>query len=65
MTAVNDFAMPFLMEPERAARIIARGLARNRGRIAFPWPMYALAWLLGALPPGWTDAVLRKMPEKR
>ena len=65
MTAVNDFPMPFLMEPERAARIIARGLARNRARIAFPWPMYALVWLLGALPPGWTDAALRKMPEKR
>lgn len=65
MTAVNEFPMPFLMEPERAARIIARGLARNRARIAFPWPMYALVWLLGALPPGWTDAALRKMPEKR
>ncbi len=65
MTAVNDFAMPFLMEPERAARIIARGLARNRARIAFPWPRYALVWLLGALPPGWTDAALRRMPEKR
>ena len=65
MTAVNDFRMPFLMEPERAARIIARGVARNRARIAFPWPMYAAVWLLGALPPGWTDAALRKLPEKR
>jgi hypothetical protein len=34
MTERNDFPMPFLMEADRAARIIRRGLARNRGRIA-------------------------------
>ena len=64
MTAVNTFPMPFLMDAERAARIIRRGLARNKARIAFPWPMAALVWLLAALPPGWTDPLLRTMPGK-
>lgn len=63
MTDVNDFAMPMLMEAERAARIIRRGLARNRARIAFPLRLYALVWLLGALPPSWTDPLLRRITE--
>ncbi|MBV8890328.1 MAG: SDR family NAD(P)-dependent oxidoreductase [Alphaproteobacteria bacterium] len=58
MTARNAFPMPFLVSAERAAAIIARRLARNRARIAFPWPLAAAVWLLAALPPAWTDPVL-------
>ena len=50
MTARNNFHMPFLLSAEQAASIIARGLARDHGRIAFPLPMTALCWLVGALP---------------
>lgn len=64
MTDVNDFPMPFLMEAERAAGIILRGLARNRGRIAFPFPTYFWAWLLGALPTAVTDRLLSRLPKK-
>jgi len=64
LTNVNRFRMPLLMDAERAARLIRRGLARNRSRIAFPLRLYALAWLLGALPPSWTDRALRRLPEK-
>lgn len=64
MTDANRFPMPFLMDAERAARIIRRGLARNRARIAFPWPLYAAVWLLQALPPGWTDGLLARLPAK-
>ncbi|SMF83377.1 Short-chain dehydrogenase [Tistlia consotensis] len=64
MTEVNSFPMPFLMSPERAARIIRRGLARDRARIAFPWPTAFGAWLAGALPPAWTDPLLMRLPEK-
>ncbi len=64
MTAVNAFPMPFLMEVDRAAALIKRGLARNKARIAFPWPLAAAAWLLAALPPALTDPLLRRMPEK-
>ncbi len=65
MTAVNDFPMPMLMSAERAAGIIRRGLARNRARIAFPWPMYALVRLIAALPPAVSDRVLRRLPKKK
>ena len=64
MTAVNRFPMPFLMEADRAAKVIQRGLARNKARISFPWPMAAAVWLLAALPAGWTDALLRQAPRK-
>lgn len=64
MTATNDFHMPMLMTSERAASIIARGLARNRGRIAFPWPMYALARIIAALPAALIDPLLRRAPRK-
>ncbi|AWK86901.1 SDR family NAD(P)-dependent oxidoreductase [Azospirillum thermophilum] len=64
MTAVNRFPMPFLMETEAAARVIRRGLERNRARIAFPLPMAASVWLLSLLPPGWTDGLLVRAPRK-
>lgn len=64
MTAVNRFPMPFLMSVERAARIIRRGLERNRARIAFPWPTYAAVWLVALMPPGLTDRLLARLPKK-
>ena len=64
MTAANEFPMPLLMEADRAARIIRRGLARNRPRIAFPWRLYAAVWLISALPPSLTDPLLRRLPKK-
>ncbi|MEO5372954.1 MAG: SDR family NAD(P)-dependent oxidoreductase [Alphaproteobacteria bacterium] len=65
MTAVNQFPMPFLMSPERAAAHIRRGLAGNRGRIAFPWPMVVAIWLAASLPVALTDPLLRRLPTKR
>lgn len=64
MTAHNKFPMPFLMDEHRAARIIRDGLARNQGRIAFPWPMLAIVRLLGLLPYPLLDRILRKAPKK-
>ncbi len=64
MTARNKFPMPFLMDEQRAARIIASGLARNQGRIAFPWPMLAMIRLLGLLPYPLLDWLLSRAPKK-
>lgn len=64
MTEANDFPMPFLMDRERAADIIARGLAANRGRIAFPWPTHFSAWFASILPDFVAQWVLRQMPAK-
>jgi NAD(P)-dependent dehydrogenase (short-subunit alcohol dehydrogenase family) len=38
MTEANTFPMPFLIEPEAAARSIANGLERGRVEIVFPLP---------------------------
>jgi short-subunit dehydrogenase len=65
MTARNNFRMPFLMSAEKAATIIARSLARDQGRIAFPWPTATLAWLAGALPWRISDALLRRTVPRR
>lgn len=64
ITAGNRFPMPFLVPADKAARIIRRGLARNRARISFPWPMAALAWLGAALPPALTDPLINRLPRK-
>ena len=64
MSDGNPYPMPLLMEADKAARIIKRGLERNRARIAFPWPVYLAALTAGALPPAWTDRLFRRMPRK-
>ena len=64
MTDVNDFPMPFLMSADRAAEIIRSGLARNRARIAFPWPTAMVAWFVAALSPAILDPLLRRLPKK-
>lgn len=64
MTARNSFRMPFLMNVEEAARRTLNGLARGRTRIAYPWPTYAIARLLGALPVGWRNALFSRLPAK-
>jgi short-subunit dehydrogenase len=64
MTARNKFPMPFLMDAERAARLIRRGLKQNRGRIAFPWPTYAAMRVFAALPEWLVDRLSRRIPEK-
>ncbi len=64
MTADNPFPMPLLMHGDRAAVIIQRGLARNRGRVAFPLGTYAASWLLDVLPANLTDWMVRNLPAK-
>jgi short-subunit dehydrogenase len=60
----NRFPMPFLMEADRAARLIADGIARNHGRIAFPWPMAFMAWVMTALPDAVISALTSRLPSK-
>jgi NADP-dependent 3-hydroxy acid dehydrogenase YdfG len=64
MTAVNDFPMPFLQDVDKAAKKIQRGLARDKPRIAFPWPLYAAVLLLQMLPPAWIDGLMGRLPTK-
>lgn len=64
ITDQNDFPMPFKMSAEEAAAKIADGLARNKGRICFPWPMHFMAWLIGVLPDPLAQYILSKAPDK-
>lgn len=64
MGSVNQSYRPMRMSAERAARIIARGLAKDKARIAFPWPVYALVWLISNLPAAFTDWLLSKLARK-
>ena len=64
MTDVNKFPMPLLMTSEKAAAIIKQRLKKNPSRIAFPFLMYAIVWLMGCLPPGLTDPIFKRLPKK-
>jgi short-subunit dehydrogenase len=64
MTEGNTFPMPLLMDLDRATRIIRRGLARNKARIAFPWILQFILRIITALPPNWIDPLVRKLPKK-
>jgi short-subunit dehydrogenase len=65
ITAANPFPMPMIMPAERAARIIVRGLARNKPRIGFPWRAILGMTLLAALPQDLANHLLmRRVPLK-
>ncbi len=51
MTAGYRFPMPGLMDADRAARVILRGIASGRSRVVFPWWMGLAARVAGMLPP--------------
>ena len=50
LTEKNDFPMPFLVSSEEAADTIAKGLAKGKFEIIFPWKMALAIRLLHALP---------------
>jgi|TARA_R110001583_G_scaffold193866_4_gene363411 short-subunit dehydrogenase len=64
ITDANTFRMPFLMEAGKAAKIIDRGLIRNKAIIAFPWQMNMATSLLKHLPSALFDRLARKLPKK-
>jgi short-subunit dehydrogenase len=67
MTEKNTFVMPWIVSAHDAAATIKRGLAQDKARIAFPWPMYALIWAAAALPPKLGDELIfwRRFARKR
>ncbi|MGE0224775.1 MAG: SDR family NAD(P)-dependent oxidoreductase [Acetobacteraceae bacterium] len=60
MTAGNRRAMPGLMDADRAAALILRGIAAGKVRLTFPWWMGAAARFGGLLPPSLLGTVLRR-----
>lgn len=64
MTKNNNFPMPFMISADKAARIIAEGLAKNKARIVFPFALYFPLWLLSCLSPTLTDPLFSRLPAK-
>ncbi len=58
MTARNPYRMPFIMQPERAAQLMARAIARRRRFYTLPWQVAWLGRLLRVLPRPLYDRVL-------
>ena len=56
--------MPGLMDADRAARIMLRGIAAGRRRVVFPWWMGLAARLGGMLPPALVGRLLAAAPGK-
>lgn len=61
LTAKNEGAMPFLLEPEDAARHILKAIRRKRREYSFPWQMAALMGLVRHLPNAWFDQLAKRM----
>lgn len=64
ITAKNKFPMPFFMQADKAAKIIAKGLEKNKGRITFPPPLAFASWVMSALPAPVAEVLLAKLPKK-
>lgn len=64
LTDANAFCMPFIMEADKAATIIQRGIAKNKAIIAFPSVMAFAAWLGSCLPSFILHPILRMLPQK-
>jgi short-subunit dehydrogenase len=59
MCAAMPGPKPFEWDAARAARRVRRGLAADRARISFPFPLNLGCWLLAGLPPGLSGRILR------
>lgn len=64
MTDINRFPMPLLMPADKAVRIIARGIAKNKGIIAFPLRLYILMLIFSILPSRPMDFFFSRLPAK-
>ncbi len=64
ITDKNTCPMPFFMEADKAAGIIYKGIQKNIGLIAFPWPMRFGVWLLSILPNCLSDFIYSRLPHK-
>src|SRR5207248_318138 len=50
MTHSNPYPMPFLVAPDKAARLIARAIERRKRSYVFPWPMAIVGGALRFMP---------------
>ena len=64
MTATNPYRMPFLLDPQKAARLIARAIDKRKRFYVLPWQMAIVGFVLRRLPRPIYDAVFSRVPRK-
>jgi short-subunit dehydrogenase len=64
MTARNPYRMPFLLDADRAARLIARAIERRRRFYTLPWQMALVGRVLRVLPRPLYDMLFARAPRK-
>ena len=64
MTDKNDFFMPLLMDSIKAAKIIKKGIEKNKSRIVFPKILYYIIYILNVMPSIIREKILYKLPKK-
>lgn len=64
ITDQNDFTMPFILEAPDAARRIAKGLARNKALITFPFALSFPTRIFASLPLWLLEKISRFLPSK-
>lgn len=64
ITDKNTCPMPFFMQADKAAFIIAEGIEKNYSLIAFPWPMRLAVWFMSILPNRVSDFIYAILPHK-
>ena len=64
MTETNPYGMPFLLDADKAARLIARAIDRRKRFYVLPWQMAIVGRLLRALPRPIYDAIFARAPRK-
>jgi len=64
MTATNPYRMPFLLDPDKAARLIAGAIARRKRFYVLPWQMALIGFALRRLPRPIYDAVFAHAPRR-
>ena len=64
ITDQNTCSMPFFMEADKAAKIIAKGIEKNKAIISFPWQMRFVSWLISTLPNKISEIIYNRLPNK-
>lgn len=64
MTDINPYPMPFMLEPDEAARRMARVIERGSSFAVVPWQMAIVGSVLKLLPNWLYDALFAKAPHK-
>jgi len=64
LTQKNDFPMPWIMQPDEAAAIIIKGMAKKKRYINFPWQLNIVLTLAKIFPSFWVGKIGPKLVKK-